>query len=319
MILRALAAAALILAGWAARAEEPPKLRIALLAFGTVNWLTDVIATHGLDRAEGFRLETVELAGRDASTIAFKAADVDMIVADWVWAMHERAGGADVRFLPYSRALGALMVMPEAGIDDLCDLDGRTVGVVGGALDKSWLIYQALARRDCGWALDARVNTLFGAPPLMSRQLTTGDADAVSTYWHYAARLQAAGATPLIDVTGALDRLGVRPAPPLVGFVYDAARTDPALMARMERAVAAAGRLMAADDAEWDRLRPLMRAEGEAEFKALRDAYRAGIVADGWTAGDTAAAERLHAALIEAGGPAFAEDAGAFDAAAFPR
>ena len=224
--LGALLLAALSIAAVPVRAE-PPTLRLAVLKFGTVNWLTETILAEGLDEAAGYRLEVVPLAGKSATTIAFESASADLIVSDWVWALGRRAKGHDLGFAPYSGALGALMTRPDSGIDSLCDLAGRSVGVVGGALDKSWLVYEALAAKDCGFGLDGSTQALFGAPPLMSRELETGGVDAVSTYWHYAARLDAAGMREVIDVVGALDRLGIRPAPPLVGFVWDRGRSEP--------------------------------------------------------------------------------------------
>ena len=317
MIFRLACACLLLAVATLARAQETPVLRVAVLKFGTVNWLTDVIQTRKLDAAEGFRLETVELAGRDATSVAFQAGDADLIVADWIWVMNQRQRGADMRFFPYSRALGALMVMPGGGVKALCDLRGKTVGVVGGDLDKSWIVYQALAQRDCGFSLRDEADAVFGAPPLMSRQLVTGAVAAVSTFWHFAARLEAEGAEKLLGADAAIAALGVAPAPPLVGFVWDARRTDPATVAAMGRAVRAAGALMAADEAEWLRLRPLMRAEDDAAFAALRDAYQAGVVTAPWSAADTEAARALHATLIAAGGEGFGRIAGAFDAGAF--
>lgn len=296
---------------------DAPTVRIAVLKFGTVNWLTETIRSQGHDAANGFTLETVGLAGRDASTIAFQAGDVDMFVADWLWVMNQRERGKDFRFFPYSRALGALMAMPD-GPQTLCDLPGATVGVVGGAMDKSWLVYRALAARDCDADLVAETETLFGAPPLMSKQLTDGNAEAVSTYWHFAAKLRAAGARDVIDVAGALAALDIAPAPPLIGFVWSPGRTDPALTERLAAAVRAAAAQMRDDDALWDTLRPMMRAKTDAEFVALREAFQAGVIAAPWTAEDTEAARATHATLVAAGGAAFARDAGVFDAGAFP-
>jgi NitT/TauT family transport system substrate-binding protein len=67
-------------------------------------------------------------------------------------------------------------------------------------------------------------------------------------------------------------------------------------------AVTRARELLLESDAEWERLRPLMRVEGQAEFEALRDGYRSGIP----TPLDKAAvedAERLLAELASLGGP----------------
>lgn len=307
--------ATLVPAGWAA-AQQLPTIRVAVLKFGTVNWLMDTIEAEGLDRAQGFDLEVVALAGKPATSIAFQSGDADLIVGDWVWAMRQSREGAALRFSPYSTALGALVTNGDPA--DLCGLDGRKVGVVGGATDKSWLVLQALAAERCGFDLAARTEALYGAPPLMSRQLETGAVAAVATYWPFAARLEAAGMTRVIGIAEALDALGIRPAPALVGFIWRADGLSPALRDGFLRAVAEAGALMARDDATWERLRPLVKAADEAEFVALRDAYRAGIPGP-WTAADTEAAVRLHALLLRQGGEAFGAGAGPFDADVFFR
>lgn len=297
-------------------AEAEPTVRVAVLKFGTVNWLTETIVAGRLDEAAGYRLEVVPLAGKAATTIAFQSGEVDMIVTDWVWALGERGEARDLRFAPYSRSLGALMARPEAGIGDICDLEGRSVGVVGGELDKSWLVFEALAKERCGIELSTATQAIFGAPPLMSRQLETGAVDAVSTYWHFASRLEAAGMTRVLDVAEAMEEIGIAPAPPLVGFLWDAGATEPEAARAFLASVEMAGELLATDDAAWERVAPLMNAASEAEFRQLRDDYRAGIVS-GWTAADTAAAGKLYATLGETGGEAFLRGAGAFDPALF--
>ena len=294
-------------------------LRIAVLRFGTVNWLMDTIKERGLDKAEGFVLEVVPLAGKPATTIALQSGDADMIVTDWVWAMRQHQAGTPYKFLPYSRALGALMVDPKAGISDVCALKGRRIGVVGGAIDKSWLVLQSLVREKCGFDLAGESQSLFGAPPLMSRQLESGTVDAVSTYWHFAARLEAAGQTRMIGIEDALTQLGISPPPPLIGFVWNPENLvdRPDLAQRFARAAAAAGAVLAEDDSAWEALRPRMKAANDTEFTLLRDYYRAGIVTN-WTAADTAAAEKLHEALIDVGGQAYRKTSGDFIGAVFP-
>ena len=315
--MRRLAALLLALAPAAAAADQTPTVRVGVLAFGTVNWLMDVIDHHGLDAEAGYDLETVGLAGRPATTVAFQAGDVQVIVADWIWALRQREAGRDIRYFPYSRALGRLMTQPGGGIETLCDLEGRRVGVVGGELDKSWLVYQAVALRDCGgMRLPSATETLFGAPPLMSQQLEAGAVDAVSTYWHFAARLKAAGAEVVTDVDAAVAELGIQPTPPLIGFLWNADRLDAETAAMVRASVAAAGALMK-DDAEWDRLRPLMNVETDAEFVALREAFQAGIITDAWAEADTEAARALHETMLRIGGEGYAEEAGPFDPQVF--
>ena len=289
---------------------ELPTLRVGVLKFGTVNWLMETIVANRLDEAAGVKLDVVKLAGRPATTVAFAAGDVDTIVIDWVWALDQRGKGRDLRFAPYSNALGALI--GGETVASLCDLDGRTVGIVGGPRDKSWLVYQALATAECGIDLATATSGVYGAPPLMSQQLIGGDVDAVSTYWHFAAKLEAAGFDKVISVNEALSRLGIEPAPSMIGFVWDEGKSDPAAVAAFVAAVQSAGQMLIDDDAAWDRLRPLMRAKTDAEFEALRAGFRAGVPG-AWTDADTEAARRLHALMIAQGGAEFAASAGTFD------
>src|SRR5208283_4830959 len=105
-----LALALLTFGSAVARAEWP--IRLGSLRFGTLSWELDVIARHGLDRAHGLRIETVELAGAPAAQLALQAGRVDMIVSDWLWVSRQRVSGADLSFISFSSAIGALIVPP---------------------------------------------------------------------------------------------------------------------------------------------------------------------------------------------------------------
>ncbi|MEM7669118.1 MAG: ABC transporter substrate-binding protein, partial [Pseudomonadota bacterium] len=148
------------------------------------------------------------------------------------------------------------------------------------------------------------------------QQLESGGIDAVVTYWHYAARLTAGDYDEIISVDDALERMGIVPAPALVGFVWDRDRIEPAAIERFRTSVISASHLLATDDNAWERLRSLMKAGSDAEFEALRDSYRNGIALD-WSSDDTAAAARTHALLKDAGGEAFVDAAGEFDPQVF--
>lgn len=305
---------ALVMTGASAVAADKT-IRVGVLKFGTVNWLMTTISARGLDTAQGVTLETVPLAGKAATAIAFQAGDVDMIVTDWVWAMRQRKNGKVLKFSPYSTALGAVVTRESLG--SICDLKGKKVGVVGGELDKSWLVLQALVHKDCDFNLVGDTEQLFGAPPLMSKQLESGVIEAVSTYWPFAARLRAAGKPQLIAVADAMKALRIEPAPPLIGFVWDETTADADAVDAFLRAVTAAGEVLATDDAAWEDLRKLMRAKTDAEFAELRDAYRAGIPAP-WTGANTKAAQRLYDVLVDRAGSKFLKEAGAFDKRVFP-
>jgi NitT/TauT family transport system substrate-binding protein len=272
-----LAAAGLAASVLPARAAAP--IRIATLKFGTVNWLLDTVKAEGFDARENTAFDRTELASTQALTIALQAGDADLAVSDWPWAMRRRIDGESFRFAPYSSALGALMVGKDSTIRSLADLKGKRVGVAGGPLDKSWLLFRAYAHKEVDGDIATMVDPVFGAPPLLSEQLRLGRIDAALTFWNFAARLDAQGYRRLIDVSEIMAKLGLTPAPSLVGFVWRESLEQKSgdALAGFFRAVAAANDVLKTSDAAWERLKPSMQLGDPAEFGRLRDYFRAGI------------------------------------------
>jgi NitT/TauT family transport system substrate-binding protein len=276
--------------------------RIGVLKFGTVNWELDVIKQHGLDAKEGFTLEITEFANNDAADVALMGEAVDGIVEDWLWVSRQRSEGVPLTFIPYSSSVGALMVPAGGGIDSLADLEGKRLGIAGGPLDKSWLLIQAVAK-DQGVDLAQVTELVYGAPPLLTEKFKSGELDAVINYWHFAARLEAEGHKRLIDVTAAQEALGVPADTPQLGYVFREtwAQEHADLVQAFARASRAAKTIMDQSDEEWERLRPLTRAEDDATLEALKRRYREGIV-HSWGDEQRQAARRLYEVLAELGG-----------------
>lgn len=290
----------LALPHWAAAQTE---IRVGVLQYGTVSWELDVIKRHGLDQREGVRLSIVPLALKDAAAVALHGGAVDVIVSDWLWVARQRAEQRDYAFSPYSRAEGSLMVRPDAGVERLADLRGKRLGVAGGSLDKSWLLLRAYARSELGEDAATLVEPNYGAPPLLNQLMLQGELPAVLNFWHFAARLEAAGMRRLISIDEILSGLGIDRELPMVGWVFREgwATRNRAAIDGFLRASASAKRIMADSDAEWEALRPLMRAEDEATFNALRAGFRAGIPAAS-VAQAEAAARQAFSILAREGG-----------------
>lgn len=270
-----------LLAGLISPAFALEKVRVGVLEFGTVNWEMDVIQTHKLAEQQGIELEVVRLASADASTVALQGGAVDMIVSDWVWVARQRAAGQDYTLFPYSNAVGELLVKADSPIKTLADLKGKKLGVAGGASDKSWLLLRAFAQQTQKLDLQAETEPQYAAPPLLNELMQRGDLDAVLNFWNYAARLKAAGMRSIITVPDTLEGLGIQRDLPLIGWVFSEtwAQAHPASVNGFLKASYAAKQKMQSDDAEWERLRPRMKAEDDAVFTALRDGFRAGIPA----------------------------------------
>jgi NitT/TauT family transport system substrate-binding protein len=280
-------------------------VRVSALKFGTLSWELAVIKSHGLDKAEGIEIEVSEAASTATTVIALQSGAADVIVTDWMWVNRQRAEGAGFTFVPYSTSLGDLMVPPGSAIQSLADLKGKKLGIAGGPFDKSWLILRAFASQRHGIDLDNAVDKVFGAPPLINSEILSGRLDAVITPWNFAADLEAKGYRKVVSVEDAARDLGVSVKVPLLGFVFDekwAERNQDTIMGLL-RASRRAKAILAQSDAEWDMLRPLVKAGDEATFAALRARYRAGIQAH-WGESERAAAATLFGIMARLGGEA---------------
>lgn len=303
---RLLTAMLLLLAVTASRAADDrplTPLRVGVLEFGTVNWELALMQSRELARKRGIDLKIVPLASADASTVALQGGAVDMIVSDWIWVTRQRAESHLYTFAPYSNAVGAVMVKPDSGIRQLADLKDKKLGIAGGPSDKTWLLLRAYAQRKLGVDLTQFTQATYAAPPLLNELMLRGQVDAALNAWHYAARLEVEGLRALIELPEILRGLGIDKPIPLIGWVFreDWASANPALVKDFLAASYEAKAMLASSDAPWEQLRPKMRAENEAVFKALRAKFRAGIpvCADQDTLAAVAATFRI---LAETGG-----------------
>lgn len=295
-----------------ARASTP--VRLTSVRSGSVSWLIDTIRAEGIDKKHGLNLQVVEVANNPAAPIALLSGSADVIVSDWTWALRQRARGYDLKFAPYSSALGSVMVPKGSPIKSIADLKGKKIGVAGTGIDKSWILLRAYSREQVGKDIADFAEPVFGAAPLVTAEFDGGRLDAVLNFWTYAARLKAAGARQLLSMADVVKGLGVSPTPALVGFIWSKKQVaDNAIPVDvLLKTVADANSVLAKSDAAWERLRPLIKPASDAELIAIRDYYRSGIPS-GWGSADTAAAKKLTNLLIELGDAELVGDGTRFD------
>jgi NitT/TauT family transport system substrate-binding protein len=293
---------AAVVAGRPAPACAAGKIRLAIQKTGTVAWELDVIRANGLDAKHGVSVEVMELATTEAGKIAVRGGSADLMVSDWLWVSRERALGSPMQFVPYSASVGALMVPGDSPIRSYADLRGRKLSVAGGALDKSWLLARAAARKE-GVDLRKEAEISFGAPPLLFEKLLQKEHEASLTYWNFAARLETRGFRRLVGAEDAARAMGAAGNVSMLGYVFDEgyARTNADTLARFLAAAREAKRLLATSDAEWDRIRPLTMAPDDASFAAYRKRYRDGIPTRSLDE-EEADARTLFAVMAEYGG-----------------
>ena len=280
-----------------------PAVRVGALKFGTVNWELFIIQSHKLDQREGFRLEVVPLASKNASNVALLGGAADVIVSDWIWVSRLRSDGRPYVFVPYSLLAGKLIVPEGSKLNSIAGLKGKSLGIAGGPLDKNWLLLRAYTKKTTGTDLSELVEAKFVAPPLLNELFLRGELSAGLTFWHYAARLEASGMKAFISIADILPELGVSHEVPLLGWVFS---EETATDKRQEilaflRASYAAKKILAASDAAWESLRPIMKVNNEEEFITLRQEYRNGIPTR-FGAEEIRAAEQVFNILADIGG-----------------
>jgi NitT/TauT family transport system substrate-binding protein len=190
----------------------------------------------------------------------------------------ERTLGGKLVFHPFSSTLGAVMVRAGSAIKNLADLRAKRLAVAGGALDKSWLLLQAAAKKD-GIDLKSEATVVYGAPTLLAEKMVQGEMDATLNYWNICAGLETKGFRRLIGIEDILPALGATGRAAMLGYVFDErwAARNAETIARFLRATRKAKDILAGSDAEWERIAPLVRASDAATLKTYRDRYREGI------------------------------------------
>lgn len=304
------AGAGIVAADFVARVAVPFRalaaakpLRVASVKFGSLAWLIETIKAEKLDEKHGVRLDVVETATNQSSPVALYGGSADVVVTDWPWALRQRAMGEKIKFAPFSGALGAIVVPPDSPIKTLGDLKGKKLGVAGSSTDKSWLLLRAHSNTALGGDIADMVTPQYGAAPLLNEQLKAGRLDAILNFWTFAARLEAAGYRRVMGMDEVMQALGIDPQPAMVGYIWKESAAADGLQPAIDAFLAAAkdgNDLLLTSDAPWERLRALMRAADDREFKALIAAYRSGIRGY-WSAADMASAEKIMGHLVAGG------------------
>lgn len=284
-----------------ATAQDLPVIRAATLETGTLNWELQTIIQNDLDEANGFQLEAQGYADNPATRIALEGGEADIAVADWIWVARQRAEGKDYVAVPYSTAVGGIVVREDSGFQTLEDLKGESIGIAGGPLDKSWLILRAYSQQEYGFDLADETEQVYGAPPLIMQTALQGETAGAINFWHYLAKMKAAGMRELMSVSEAAEALGLDPNTPLLTYYMkgDWAEENPELVQGLYRASRQAKEMLQ-HDAVWDGIQDLVGAANDEEFEALRSGYREGIPEEG--AVDTEAANRMLQVMADLGG-----------------
>ena len=319
MIKRLLVAALVLAAGayLTSGAEAADRLRIAIQKTGTASWELELIKARGLDKAANLDLETTELASTEAAKIALVGGAADMVVGDWLWAARERALGDKLLFTPYSTALGAVMAPKDLPVHTVADLAGRSIGVAGGPLDKSWLMLRAAALGE-GHDLTRDARPSYGAPPLIAEKLAQGETDTALEFWNFAADLEGRGFHRAIEMADVEKTLGATGPVAMTGYVFSEsfAASHKDALKRFFATLTEARKILAEDPGAWAPIKARLRLKDDAALALYRQRYLEGVPKR-TIAEEAADASILYRRLAAVGGRELVGDAKALDTRLF--
>src|SRR6185437_4354852 len=298
-------------------AEAADRLRIALQKTGTASWEIGVIKARGLDKAANLDLEITELASTEAGKIAIEGGSADLVVEDWLWAARERSLGDKLLFTPYSTALGAVMARRDSPVHKIADLAGRSIGVAGGPLDKSWLLLRAAALAE-GHDLAKDARPSYGAPPLIAEKLAEGETDAALEFWNFAADLEGRGFRRAIEMADVEKALGAAGPVAMTGYVFKEAfaASHKDALKRFFAAAAEARKILGKDPAAWAPIKAQLRLKDDAALAVYRERYLDGVPKR-TVAEEAADAAILYRRIAEIGGKELVGEAKELDTSLF--
>lgn len=239
-----------------------PQIKVGVLKFGTLNWEMNVIKHHQLDKQNGFELVIVPLANKNATAVAIQGNAVDIVMTDLFWVLRQ---SANYHITPTHRLTGGIYALENKP-------KFEKLAIAGGQNDKNWLILQAYMQQTQQSLVSAKQ---FGAAPLLNRLALDQRVDAIINFWHFNAKLAAAGFKQVLSTQQMLAALGVNEDIPVLGWVFQRtfAKQQAGLLAAFLQASQQAKLRLVNDELEWQRLKPLINAANEAEFAALRQHY----------------------------------------------
>ncbi len=280
------------------------KLRIGYSAWP--GWFPLAVAdAQGLFAKNGLDVELTYFADYTASIDALAAGQIDVNTQTLNDTIASVAAGSELKIVVANdNSTGNDQIICDQSIKSVADLKGKTIGVAGGPVDKSYVVLQAYYNSLTGGKLADDASVKFGAPPLINQLLSSGQVQAALNNWNWNATAAVDGKVQLISVAKMLAELGVPSQPPLLGWVFtDKTATDKKadIKAFLDASFAAKDALLHRNDV-WEKLKETMGAkDNPALFAALRDGYRAGIV-QSYDPTNTDAEKATFALLVKYGG-----------------
>jgi NitT/TauT family transport system substrate-binding protein len=91
-------------------------------------------------------LEVHNFASKNASAVALQSGAVDIILSDLFWVSRQRSQGKAYVLMPTTEASGGVKTHSDKSAEQLLQNTDQSIGILGGAVVKDWLLPQAYAK-----------------------------------------------------------------------------------------------------------------------------------------------------------------------------
>lgn len=278
-------------------------VRVGLQAGGTFSWVIYAIERFGIDKELGITVRETTFPSKQATQIALRAGEVQVVVDDFVETIRLTQQGIPARAVyPYSLVTGGIMVNADSPIRSIADLKGKTIAAQSLG-DKSMLIFRALAVSKYGFDPQKDSKVVAADPPLMGELMRKKEIDAGLPFWHIVAREVATGQSrELISASAMLKELGASPDLPLL-LIVARDDLDNTTLRLLLRAVQMANEKMRTTDAFWTEIlqRRLFSVPDASLMPAVRKRWEAGLPKK-WDAGVVVSLINLVQRMVQVAG-----------------
>lgn len=231
--------------------QRSKSITVGLQAGGTLSWVTYAMQQYGLPRDLGFDLKAISFASKDATRLALRANEIQLVVDDFVEVQALRTQGFPVEAVyPYSLNVGGVVVPSNSSIRSGADLRGRVIGVTS-LTDKTFILLRAYSLRKHGFDPLRQSQVIATGSPLMAELLERGQLEAALPFWHHVARMEATGKyREVISSQTMLGELGLPKDVPQL-FIIVRQDADPKAVELFLRALLLTVERMRKDDRIW--------------------------------------------------------------------
>ena len=143
-----------------------------------MSWVIYAMEYFHIGEAMGLEVKAQTYASKDATRIALRSGEAQVVVDDFLEASLLRSKGFDVSAVyPFSLLTGGVIVPSSSSVTTVADLKGKTLAAISQT-DKTLLLLRAYTRAKLNFDPQSDSHVVTASSPLMGQLLDRGEVDA---------------------------------------------------------------------------------------------------------------------------------------------